>query len=243
MTPIPRYLASMWAIGQPVRRGPRPAFDIGDIGAAAVALADSEGISAVSMKSVAASLGYTPMSLYRYLDSKDDLVTVMLDVAIGPPPDDYPAQGWRRRLDTWVRDLAARRSAHPWILDTLPGSPPLTPNFTRWTEHGLAALDDTPLRLSERLSMLLAADGWATYHQRWSLHTGMIGVPDPASAQAGYGRQLAELIDPERFPLLTAARPQTFDDATDFYADEFNRGLALILDGIAAAITRAGELR
>ena len=71
---LPRVLQLLWGLDAPGRRGPKPALSLHQIGAAAVRIADAEGLGAVSMSRVAGELGYTTMSLYRYVESKDDLL-------------------------------------------------------------------------------------------------------------------------------------------------------------------------
>ena len=63
-----------WAPRPRPTRGPKPALTLGQIADAAIAVADAEGLAAVSMQRVAADLGYTKMSLYRYLPGKAELV-------------------------------------------------------------------------------------------------------------------------------------------------------------------------
>ena len=75
---LPRYLQLLWDREPEGRRGPKPGRTIQEIGAAGVVVADRDGLDGVSMKSVAAELGMTPMSLYRYVDSKEQLLEVML---------------------------------------------------------------------------------------------------------------------------------------------------------------------
>lgn len=237
---LPRYLQLLWDREPQGRRGPKPGRRIEDIGRAGVEIADRDGLAAVSMKSVAQAVGFTTMSLYRYLDSKDELHAVMLDVAIGPPdPSLRWHRGWRRRITAWARALADRRLAHPWTIEVRQAAPPLTPNFLAWTEAGLAALAAAPLSSQQRLSAMLAIDGWGQNHVRQSLQMGLVGPVDPDSPQGAYSRYIAELVDEKRFPRLTAAAPDALDDDDgDFFGEEFDFGLGLLLDGIEALIAR-----
>ena len=70
-----------WAPRPRPTRGPKPALTLGQIADAAIAVADAEGLAAVSMQRVAADLGYTKMSLYRYLPGKAELVAAMIERA------------------------------------------------------------------------------------------------------------------------------------------------------------------
>jgi AcrR family transcriptional regulator len=238
---LPRYLQLLWGREPEGRRGPRPARTIAEIGAAAVAIADAEGLDAVSMKSVASAVGFTTMSLYRYVDSRDELGAVMLDVALGAPDLCFtPDQGWRDRITAWARQISERRMAHPWTVEARQSSPPLTPNAIEWMERGLEALLDTGLTSQQRLSAMLAIDGWNQNHVRQSVQMGLVGPVDADSPQAGYLEHIALLIDADRFPRLAAAGPEALgDDGEDFFAEEFDSGLGLLLDGIEALIARS----
>jgi AcrR family transcriptional regulator len=241
MTDLPRYLQLLWDKEPEGRRGPKPGRSIEEIGAAAVAIADADGLDAVSMKSVAGAIGFTTMSLYRYVDSKDELYAVMLDVAYGPPALAFSAEdGWRERISQWARAISSRRLAHPWSTDAPQAAPPLTPNMIAWMEAGLEALENAPLTNQQRLSAMLAIDGWGQNHVRQSVQMGLIGEVDPDSPQGTYVELMSALIDPSSFPHLAAAGPEALeDDDDDFFADEFDRGLALLLDGLEALIARS----
>ena len=95
------------------RMGPKPALTLERIADAAVAIADAEGIDAISMQRVAAEFGYTKMSLYRYVTSKDELVAAMIDRAVEEPPRHDAVTGWKPQLEAWTRLLAATWQ-DPW---------------------------------------------------------------------------------------------------------------------------------
>ncbi len=84
--------------------------------AAAVAIADEEGLSGLSMRRVATELGAATMALYRHVVDKDDLVLGMLDAALAEwqAPADAPA-GWRPRVEVAARHLWALCRRHPWL--------------------------------------------------------------------------------------------------------------------------------
>lgn len=241
---LPRHLRLLWALPE-TRRGPRPRQTIQGIGAAAVALADAEGLAAVSMKAVAEALGMTTMSLYRYLDAKEDLYEVMLDQAYGPPlpPEELgPRADWRSRLSGWAHALAAALLAHPWIVEVPMSSPSTTPNVLGWTDLGVAALSGTGLDGQQRLSCLLLVDGFVRQHTRLSLQIGLApgaGAEDRDPGGAVYAQRVAALVDRERLPHLAEASSALEDDG-DFYAEELEFGLGVVLDGIAALVDRTG---
>ena len=246
---LPRHLRLLWALPG-ARRGPRPRQTIQGIGAAAVALADAQGLAAVSMKAVAEALGMTTMSLYRYLDAKEHLFEVMLDQAYGPPAAvEEPADGagWRDRLAAWAHALAGALLAHPWIVEVPMTSPPTTPSVLGWTDRGVAAFAGTGLDGQQRLSSLLLVDGFVRQHVRLSLQLGLAptsspGGADDATGGAVYATRLAQLVDPARLPHLAEASSALEDDG-DFYTEELEFGLGVLLDGIAALVERASRAR
>jgi AcrR family transcriptional regulator len=235
--PLPRYLQLLWDREPAGRRGPKPGRSIEELGQAGAKIADEEGLEAVSMKSVAAALGLTPMSLYRYVDSKEQLLEVMVDVAYGPP--DHTAAGsgpWRKRLTAWAWALADALVAHPWISNVPLVTPPLTPNVLSWTDAGARAFEGLDITNQQKMSSLLVVDGYVRSHVRMSMSLGMIGpAPEDDGAYATY---LPGLLDAERFPALLAAAPTLTDADTDFYRDELAFGLGVILDGIEALARR-----
>lgn len=240
---VPRYLQLLWGIEQSGRRGPKPSLTIQEIGAAACAIADDEGLAAVSMKRVAVSLGLTTMSLYRYLDSKEQLYDVMADCAAGPVTVRYgPRWSWRRRLHAWGTAVAGYRLAHPWTLEIRTGAPPATPNLLAWMEAGLQALEGSALTEQQRFSTLLVVDSFATGHARTSVSVGLAhrDVAAQNATGAAYLALLGQVLDPQRYPALTRGVPVAMggEDEADFYGTELDFGLDLVLDGVAALIER-----
>ena len=84
---LPGTVAAAWGVRERPHKGPKPALSLARIVAAAVQVADAEGLDAVSMGRVAAELGAAPMSLYRHVAGKEELLTLMVDAAWGAPPD------------------------------------------------------------------------------------------------------------------------------------------------------------
>jgi AcrR family transcriptional regulator len=234
---LPRYLQQLWGHDTARRRGPKPTLTIEEIGRAAVAVADREGLDAVSMKSMAAHLGVSTMSLYRYLDSKEELLSLMLHVAYGRPAL-APAADWRTGIEQWASALAARLIEHPWIVSVPLTEPPLEPNVLHWTEAGAEALSSTGLNVHQQLSALLVVDGFVRSQVSLSLQLGAVGAGGrkPRSRPETYPRRVAALVDPQTFPNL--ARSGTAESGPDFHTDQYRFGLTMILDGLEALIRR-----
>jgi AcrR family transcriptional regulator len=230
---IPEFLELAWHGDDGRRPGPRRSLDLRAIAASGIALADDAGLAAVSMRSVGASLGVTSMGLYRYVDSKDQLLALMIDEALGPPEfPPYSTRGWRDRLTAWSYAARARFEAHPWVLLVSLPDPPALPNQIQWTERGLEALQPTSLTENEKLSALLLVNVYV--RGQTQLANGLALVQESTNPGARYAQLLLRLADPERFPHLVAAMTsRAASPSADFADDEFRFGLNTVLDGIA----------
>lgn len=238
MDGLPRTVALLWGRGE-ARRGPKPKFDIRDVARAGIAVADADGLAAVSMARVAAELAVTTMALYRYVDRKDELLLAMIDTAYGPPPRRQPSGTWRTQLQSWGRANHAALLRHPWIVQIALADPPLGPHTVAWMERGLVAFGDTGLGHQERLSCLLVLEVYIRGHVLLTSGLGTGAEPDFA-----FARGLAGVIDAERFPAVAAALASgSLEDDDDLSGEEFEFGLQTLLDGIAALVEGRGRRR
>ena len=238
MEELPRVLQQLWGIEGRSRPGPKPAFHISDIARAAIKLADAGGLGAVSMSKVAAELGFTTMSLYRYVDAKDDLYVVMLEHAFAVPPT-LPGLDWRGRITAWAEAFRDGLRQHPWILQIPVQEPPLSPNQLAWMEAGLQAFEGTPLTPQDRLSAMLLVNIYVRGTAQ--LTANMLTEPEAVQeADRLYTQRLAMLATPDRFPGIAATLEVPPDEgyAGDFDAAEFSFGLNTVLDGIESRINR-----
>ena len=142
-------------------QGPKPGLSLARIVHAAVDVASAEGLAAVSMSRIASELGAAPMSLYRYLAAKDELLALMIDAAFQTLPGAaVPNEGWREGLSRWAREHLAVLRRYPWIVRIPITGPPITPNQVAWFEHGLTCLRGTGLSEQHKISVLLLVNGF-----------------------------------------------------------------------------------
>lgn len=232
---VPRAIQALWGGDANRRRGPKPTMSVPAIGEAAVALADQDGLEAVSMAAVAKRLGYSTMSLYRYVDTKDDLLQVMLDVAYGPAPaPPGPGGSWREEATAWAHALLECCLRHPWVVEVRMSSPPLTPNSVAWMDVGLRALAATGLPPQQVASSLLLLDSYVRGHVRLQREFSEEGLQS-------WSTRLRTVIDPDAAPAVWGAlQADVFDDAPTeepWPADDFTFGLDVVLGGIERLIT------
>ncbi|MEN5074556.1 TetR/AcrR family transcriptional regulator [Isoptericola cucumis] len=240
---LPARLALAWGVAERPERVPRRELSIERIVEAAVEIADAEGLAGVSMARVAKSLGFTTMSLYRYVTSKDDLLLLMQELALDVefPPAREPAD-WRAELREWVLFILAVYKKHPWALDIPITGAPLTPSNLRILDAGLRALRSTPLDDGELIATILLTTGFARNEanlirdlERAAAEAGSEG----AATGADYAGALVHLVDEVRFPYLRPLVERgTYlpeDDGLD-EIDDVAWGLDRLLDGIDAFV-------
>jgi AcrR family transcriptional regulator len=190
---------------------------------AAVALADERGLAAVTMARVAERCGFTTMSLYRHVASKDELVTRMLDRALGVAPA-LDTRHWRTGLEAWARALLAVIQRHPWGIDVPITGMLGTEAQLSWLDRGLEALTDTELDEGAKAEIVLLVNGYVFWAAR-------LGFQVPEDADVTFvppGIKLA------RYPSLArAVAAGIFEDDTPM-SEQFTRGLNFVLDGVAA---------
>lgn len=220
-------LRLLWGMEAAGTRGPKRGLSLEGIVDAAIAVADTEGYAALSMKRVAEELGFTAMSLYRYVDSKTTLIELMSDRVLGLPPAFDPALGWRDGLRQWALHEYELIVRHPWWLEIPMTTPPLGPNNMAWLDSGLTILERTGLPPAVRLRLVMNLTLFVIGRMRLSLELGQ------ADADDDLFESLFAALDPQRFPaVLAAAAAGAFeDDEIDWARADFEFGLDRTLDG------------
>ncbi|MDF2808742.1 MAG: hypothetical protein K0S43_3688, partial [Cellulosimicrobium sp.] len=236
---LPPRLALAWGVAERPERAPKRELSIERIVEAAIEIADADGLAAVSMAKVAQSLGFTTMSLYRYVTSKDDLLLLMQEAALDVeyPPAHEPAD-WRAELREWAQFTMAVFASHPWFLDIPVTGAPLTPNNLRGADSGLRALRSTPLDDEEKMSVILLVSGYARNAARLQtdLARAVATVDGDVTVQgSAWLDALRELVDEVRFPYLRPlVEAGTYAGEGDI--DDTAWGLERVLDGIAVYV-------
>jgi AcrR family transcriptional regulator len=253
--PLPPGLDLLWGRRGPGRRGPRRGLSVDDIVAAAIGVADREGLEALSMARVAKELGFTPMSLYRYVTSKDELLQLMWNAsAQGAEELRLEGDGWRPRLRSWAIVQREMLDRHPWITQMPMAAPPLAPNSLAFVERGLEALDGTGLHDGDKLRVIGLLSSYTLSEARMA-NDAARAARDAIEAAAGagggepppawsYEALLRELADEQTYPRLhrlawtadVGGSPSGFDERKEFLF-----GVSAILDGVQALIDRSAS--
>jgi AcrR family transcriptional regulator len=198
---------------------------------AAVALADAEGLDAVTIRAVAGRLGTGVMSLYSYVPDKQTLVYDMVEEVSGGISLPEPGGDWRADLHLLAGEQRALLRRHPWLIEAASHLQPLGPGTLAVLEFALGALEPTGLPASARLETFALVNGFVIAMVR----TELAAAPDPAQAAAQVAR-LQDLLATGKYPRFAAALaeggPAAPDPASTDPAAQFDRLLDRILDGL-----------
>jgi AcrR family transcriptional regulator len=205
-----------------------------EITAAAIAIADREGLDAVSMRRVAADLGTGAASLYRYLQTREDLLDLMVDATGAEYAFTAPTGDWLTDLLDIGEQARAIMRHHPWLPPLLTTRPVLGPNGLVLLEHVLETLASHPASTAAKLeafALLTAATALFVQNE-------LAGGPAQQQHNVAYlhhalagGRhpRLAELLAAPPSPLQTGP-----PDPSTGPADRYRDILARILSGLLA---------
>ncbi|HEY4607941.1 MAG TPA: TetR/AcrR family transcriptional regulator [Ilumatobacteraceae bacterium] len=222
------------------RGGRKPRFTRDDIAAAAIRIADSEGFEAVSMRRLAAELDAGTMTLYHYVRTKDELLTLVVDAFLAEvvvPQGQRLPHEWRAAITLIVHRTRDALRRHPWILD-ISDDPSIGPNAMRHFDQSWQALSSLNAELEDKLDLITLVDEYVfgfCLHERNNLRDD----PDEGEMVDYIG---ALLIDDE-YPALAGmvaemglSRLWSRMDAHARGSDRFDRNLARLLDGFEASL-------
>lgn len=241
-TVLPPGLDLLWGRREVGRRGPKPGLSIEAIVTAAIDIANAEGLAAVSMARVAKAVGFTTMSLYRYVTNKEELLQLMWNAsADGALEFELEGDTWRNKLQSWSMAQREAIQRNIWLVQMPMATPPLAPNSLTWMERGLEALDDTGLSHGDKLRILGMLSSHSLIDARMWFDASQSTAGDEDAKPVDYTAVLREVAEQDRFPRLheVAWSGQADDPAPggDPY-DEYRFDLGIILDGVEALIAR-----
>ncbi|HEX4305200.1 MAG TPA: TetR/AcrR family transcriptional regulator C-terminal domain-containing protein [Solirubrobacterales bacterium] len=230
----------IWARPERSGRGPAPSLRRADIAAAAVRLADADGIEAVSMRALAGTLGVGATSLYRYVESKEEVIDLMVDHAFGIDFHFEPSDDPRANLARFARAMRSLLLAHPWMAVHGAGRPTLGPHVLAMIEAVLGSIDGLGLEIDAMLLAVGTIDAFVRGRVLDQL------AEQEAIRRSGFTQEewlermepwMAGILENERFPLVKRV---VIDARTPHDPDriemQFEGGLEQVLDGLLASV-------
>ncbi len=205
---------------------------------AAVAIADADGISALTMRRLATELGVEAMSLYHHVANKDEVLDGITDLVVGEIQVPPTGTDWRTAMHDRAISAHDVLLAHPWSAMLIMSRFNIGPGMTRY-------LDATLGRLREGgFSIHGALDAWHTLDSHiFGFTLQELQLPFDAADNAQVSADAIELFDPTQFPYVVEV---VTGISRTGRVEHFEFGLELILDGLEQTLRRqvvAGERR
>jgi len=231
----------LWTRVPPQSR--RPKLTREDLAATAMRIADTDGLDALSMRRLATELEVGTMTLYHYVRTKDELLTLVNDAVMGevvvpshmPIPDD-----WRAALTLLATRTRAALVKHQWLLD-INDDPPIGPNSVRHFDQSLEAVATLDIPLADKLDIISLIDEYVFGYARIE-HNNRRG--DASNDEDEMIDYVSVLIETGAFPHLASLtdemglRPLWRTVHTSLRDEKrFTRNLTRLLDGIEASLS------
>jgi AcrR family transcriptional regulator len=228
----------LWSSAERPRRGRPPVHSRAAITAEAVAIADAEGLAAVTMRAIASRIGAGTMSLYSYVPNKETLLELMIDQVGGDhrlPPE--PSGDWRADLRQLAHEQRAIMRRHPWLPAALSAQQTLGPHTLAVLEYALAVLESAGLDVQARAETFSLLTGFVASHVSYELAqeqaTGAAGRTSGElhDAQARY---LQAVAASGRYPKFAQTLTSTSKDPDPQAV--FDRLLDRMINGLMAGV-------
>jgi AcrR family transcriptional regulator len=227
--------------GRPAPGERKPAHSRERIAAAALRIADEEGLEAVTMRRVAAEIGAGTMTLYHYVRNKDELTALMDDAIMAEllVPEDELAEGWREGMAQIARRSYDAFKRHPWVFELNDDSGQGAPNALRHVEQSLLVAGRAGVDFAGRFEIVALVDDYVFGHAMRA--RGTREQRDEARWQQrleGLITHLESQLASGDFPVLAQWAGDDvragFERVGEMAADpgRFERGLQTLLDGI-----------
>jgi AcrR family transcriptional regulator len=214
----------IWMRPEQAPVGRPPERSRAEITAAAMELADGEGLEAVSMRRVASVLGTGAASLYRYVATRDDLLDLMTDSTASEYNLPAPSGDWQADLLAIAGQARQIMRRHPWLPGLVIGRPALGPHGIDLLEHVLDVLAShpaSPARKLEAFALLSGLTALFVQNERAAANSGA------AARHVDYLRHVATAGDHPRITALLTTSPSGDDSG-----DRFDAILASTLAGV-----------
>jgi AcrR family transcriptional regulator len=224
------------------RSNRKPRFNRDDIAATAIRIADTEGFDAVSMRRLAAELDAGTMSLYHYVRTKDELLTLVFDAVMGEvalPPTQRMPRDWRTAITLIAKRTRDALRRHPWIMD-INDDPSIGPNAIRHFDQSWQALAPLEAGFDDKLDLITVVDEYVfgfCLHERNNLQH------DPGDDEMA--EYIGSLLSEGEYPALAEmvdemgmSKLWSKIHGHNHGAGRFDRNLARLLEGFAASLPR-----
>ncbi len=229
-----RSVRLLWEPPVEATRGPKASLSLARVVEAAMKVADTEGLDALTMRRVAETLGFTTMSLYRHVPGKDELLDLMLDAVWGET-EPTPRAPWREGLEFYARQVWGMYLAHPWVVHLAATRRMPGPQAMTRVDAALAVVFELGLRPEEMQALVTTVGQFVDGVGRSMAERVRTERETGVSEEAWWSSRdaLWAHFTPDRLPMMTHIWNA---GGYEQPLDEFEFGLARVLDGISVFI-------
>ena len=199
---------------------------------AALAIADADGLGALTIRSLATELGVKPMSVYYHVAGKDDILAALIDIVFGEIELPVPGRDWRPEMERRADSARAVLARHRWAIGLLESRPDPGPANLRHHDTVLATLR------AAGFSPELTAHAYAlidSYVYGFALQEAALPFDGPDTVTTVAVPMMEQFPDGEYPHLVELATKHILQPGYDF-GDEFDFGLDLILDALSRSL-------
>jgi len=219
-------------VGTSTERGTRPPLSRERVVVEAVALADADGIAALTMRRLADRLRVEPMSLYHHVANKDEILDGMVDVVFREIELPTSSQvDWRAAMRGRADSARAALRRHPWAVGRMESRAQPGPATLRHHDAVIGCLRRAGFTVALAAHAFSAIDsylyGFAQQELALPFHT-----PEETAAMA---ETFLDRFPADRFPHLAELTLEHVLQPGYDYGEEFGFGLDLLLDGLERA--------
>jgi len=206
---------------------PRPrSLDHASIADAALRVVDREGLNALSMRTVASDLGVGTMSLYRYVSGREGVERLIVDhIFLSVDASVSPRAGWRQQVRELSEALRAAVADHSAAIPLLLVHFQHSSSAWQWLEALLRALTRAGFTAKQRVIAVRCLQAYVVGALQGEFLAPLDGPGSGALAALSSGE----------YPLIVETAQAAISVTPD---QEFGQGLALLLDGLAARLSK-----
>jgi AcrR family transcriptional regulator len=195
--------------------------------AAAVELADSGGLDALSMRTLADELGTAPMSLYRHVANKEDLLDSMIDVVFAEAEVPSGGQDWKAEMRSRAMATRAALSQHRWANGLMESRTNPGPANARYHNAFMGCLREAGFPFRQAVHAYNAVQ---SYTYGFCLQEMHLGFETPEESVELAATTLGDRA--EEYPYIAEVAAEFAKSGGYDYDEEFEIALDLVLDAI-----------
>lgn len=197
----------------------------------AVALADAAGIESVSMRRLASELGVVPMALYKHVENKEELLDGMVDIVFDEIDDPAGDTGWKTAMRRRAISVRQTLQRHGWAIGLMESRANPGPANLRHHNAVMRCLREAGFSFDMAVHAYSVQD---SYIYGFALQERTLPFRTPEEHAEVVEHKAQTVDDPAQYPYLVEVVANITRSGYDF-ADEFEWGLDLILEGLERA--------